>query len=172
MFYRDLEVAGHPRRQPERLLVGLLHPLLFFFEAREGFVRIGVQRGDGHQPHELQPVGGRRGGTQLVDRIRTADVHTAPRLVAVQAELEVDPQRLGPAALPQRFACGPVQRSDHPGAVDRMRRVRPAGDRPRFVALNPPDHVPANRLSAQHGTDFRAFIRRFLFAGFAKFQTP
>ena len=108
-------------------------------------------------PTNSNPSRGRDGGAQLVDRIRTADVHTAPRLVAVEAELEVDPQRLGPAPLVQRLLAARSSAAITLRAVDRVRGVRPAGDRPRFVALNPPDHVPANRLSAQHGTRLPRF---------------
>ena len=127
-------------------------------QAQEGFVGVGVQWRDGHQPDELQPVRGRDGSAQFVNGIRAADIHSSPRLVAVEAELEVNAQRLGPAALLQRLAGCPIQRGDQLGAVNGVRRIRPIRDRARFVALNPSDHVPANRLRAQHRTDFRAFI--------------
>jgi hypothetical protein len=57
-----------------------------------------------------------------------------------------------------------VQRLDEADAVDGVRGVRPARDRPCLIALDPPDHVPANGCSAYKIGDFSGFIRRFLFA--------
>jgi hypothetical protein len=60
-----------------------------------------------------------------------------------------------------------IQRGDQSGAVDGMSGVRPVGDRPRFVALDMSDHVPAHRFTQERG-HVRGFGGGFLFAGLAK----
>ena len=62
----------------------LLHPVPLVLQPREGRVRVGIKWRDGHQPHQLQAVRVRYGGAEFVDRVGTADVHPAPRLVAVR----------------------------------------------------------------------------------------
>ena len=77
MFYGDLEIAGHARRQPQRLRVGALHPLPLGLKTGERLGGIPIQRRDAHQSDELQALGGLSAGTDLVNEVRAADIHPA-----------------------------------------------------------------------------------------------
>ncbi len=169
MFDRRLEVAGHPCRQPEALLVVALYPLVFGLQTRERVVGVGTQRRDAHQPDELA---GRRADCTCAHSSSTRSgrpMSTPPRATSPSRLIWMY-TRSGSdrAAVGQRLRRRPVQRGDQLGAVDRVRGVGPAGDRPRLVALNPADHVPANRRSGLGGIAFGRFRGRFLFARFTK----
>ena len=69
MFDRRLEVAGHPRRQFEALLVVPLYPLVLGLQTCECLVGIGTERRDAHQPDELEALRGLRQRAQFVDEI-------------------------------------------------------------------------------------------------------
>ena len=71
---------------------------MFGLQPRERIVGIGTQRRDAHQADELQRLGGLHLGAQFIDQVRAPDVDSAARDVAVEADLDVDPQRVGPAA--------------------------------------------------------------------------
>src|SRR4051812_33744172 len=125
MSYRAVEVAGHSGGDSERLQKLLLDPLVLLGQPRERLIWIGAKWRDGHQPDELQALGVVDGGAQVVDSLRVADVHPAPRLVTIEADLYIDPQWLRAAALGQRLARGPGQGGDHLAAVDGVHGVRP-----------------------------------------------
>ncbi len=98
MFDCRLEVAGHPGRQFEALLVVALYPLVFGLQTCERGVRITSQRWDSHQADEGQRSSGLRLRAEVVDQVGAADVDSAAGSVAIEAELQIDPQRLGPPA--------------------------------------------------------------------------
>ena len=116
----------------------------------------------------------RRPAHRLVHRAGRGRCRRRRGNVAVEAELDVDPQRLaraGPRPAPRR-PPGPA-RSTSRGAVDRVRGVRPAGDRPRLVALDLArpcaSEWPRVRplRTRRQPSDFGDLRRRFLFARFA-----
>ena len=87
--------------------------------------RVGIQRRDAHQPDELQALARTAPGAEFVDQVRAADVDPAPRDVAVEADLDVDPQRLGPPpSASARPRPGPARRS--PWRCRRSARRRPS----------------------------------------------
>ena len=84
-----------------------------------------IQRRDAHQSDELQPLGGLRAGTDLVNEVLAADIHPAALDIAVEADLDVDPQRLAAPAVGKRPGCGPVQRAPSPSRCRRSARRTP-----------------------------------------------
>lgn len=75
---------------------------MFRLQPVKGLVGIGVQRRDGHQPGQVEIGRLLDLGAHLVDGPRPGNVHTAAGLVAVEADLDVDPHRVGAAPFGQR----------------------------------------------------------------------
>src|SRR5215210_4013168 len=116
MFDCHLEVAGHSGRKLEALLVQALYPLMLRVQTREGVFGVRAKRWYPHQADELQPLRRLSLCTQLVDEVGPGDVDAPAVGVAVEAELDVDAQRLPTRLLGERIGRRPVQRGDQPGA--------------------------------------------------------
>ena len=97
------------------------------FDVREGRVRVGVQRRDGHQALETQPG---EAGDVVGEREEAVGRDSAAGRVTVDAVLQQDRQRTAAAPVGAGPGGGGGERVGEADGVHRLDAVRPADDGP------------------------------------------